>query len=164
MTEETKVSSFFLEILPGRSIRSRPGRSIRSLPGLFQFFPIFTFKVSLPGFSKFYRSWKLRFRFPVISCALPGISKFSSSWKECRFLPFTANFSQRKNFPKIYKNVSSWKTHFFPNFTEAGKPIYWKAIQEKENVFLWKYLTFCLKNDIIKLERMRKGKCGNGKI
>lgn len=121
LTEETKVSSFFWKFLPGGSIHSCPGGSIRLLPGLFQFFPILTFKGSLPFFSKFYRSWKLRFRFPIISCALPGIYKFSTSWKECRFLPFTTNFSQRKKFPKIYKNVSSWETLLLPNFTEAGK-------------------------------------------
>ena len=116
----------FLEILPGEIRTSAPGRFTRSLPGEirtslpgrpFQFFPILTFKGSFPFFSKFYRSWKLRFRFPVISCALPKISKKVSSWeesppeiskkvsswKERRFLPFTVSFFQKKfskNFQK----------------------------------------------------------------
>jgi hypothetical protein len=73
-------------------------------------------------------------------------------------------FPKKKKFPGISKNVSSWKTHFFPNFTEAGKPIYWNAIQKKEKNFSKKDLTKIKKYDIIKLEKMRKGKCGNGKI
>ena len=126
LTEETKVSSFFWKFCPGRSIRSRPGRSIRSLPGRFQFFPIFTFKGSLPGISKFYSSWKLRF--PVISCTFPGISKNVSSWKERRFLPFTANFSQRKKFPGISKNVGSWKTHLLECDPGKGKCIFMEVL------------------------------------
>jgi len=71
----------------------------------------------------------------------------------------------KEKLPKISKNVSSWKPPFFSKFYSSWETHLLECdIQKKENVFLWKYLTFCLKNDIIKLEKMRKGKCGNGKI
>jgi hypothetical protein len=131
-----------------------PGRSIRSLPGRPVFLTL-TFKVRLPFFSKFYRSWKLPFfskfyrswKLPFFSkfyrsWESPKFSKNVSSWKECRFLAFTTNFFQEKKLPKFSKNVSSWGSHFFPNFTEAektqnfpkmltaGKPIFSQTLQK----------------------------------
>ena len=84
---------------------ARAGRSIRSLPGRPSFSTLI-FKVSLPFFSKFYRSWKL-----------PFFSKFYRSWKLRFHFPVISSA-----LPKFSKNVSSWGSHFFPNFTEAGKP------------------------------------------
>ena len=131
----------FLEILPGefRTFTARevhtfaPGSSVRPLSGRSQFFPILTFKGSLPGISKFYSSWKLRFRFPVISSA----------------------------FQKFTKKLAAGNFHFFPNFTAAGKPM---QSRKRKKIFLKKGLTKIKKCGILKLEKMRKGKCGNGKI
>ena len=146
---------------------ARAGRSTRPLPGAIHTFtaqalPSFStliFKVSLPFFSKFYRSWswklpffskfyrswklpffskfyrswKLHFHFPVISSAFPKISKKVSSWKER---------------PKISKKVSSWKerrflpftTNFFqknfqkfPKMLAAGNPIFFQILLQLEN-------------------------------
>ena len=161
----------FLEILPGKIHTFAPGRSIRSLPGRFQFFPIFTFKGSLPGISKFYSSWKLRFRFPVISNAFQKFTKKLAAGKEpsrnfqkCWQLERVPT-SPKEKFPKISKNVGSWKTPVFSKFYSSWETsIYWNAIQKKEKFFLKKSLTKFKKHGIIKLEKMRKGKCGNGKI
>ena len=133
MTEETKVSSFFWKFCPGRFIRSRPGRSMRSLPGRSQFFPILTFKGSLPGISKFYSSWKLRFR-------LRPSKNFQKCW-------------QLEN-PFFTKFYSSWEP---PPFTGIQS-------RKRKKIFLKKGLTKIKKYGILKLEKMRKGKCGNGKI
>jgi hypothetical protein len=104
------------------------------LPGRFQFFPILTFKGSLPGISKFYSSWKLRFPAPF-----QEFTKMLAAGK-------SANFSQRKKFPGISKNVSSWKTHFLECDPEKGKKIFSK-----------KDLTKIKKYDILKLEKNKKG-------
>ena len=67
----------------------------------------------------------------------------------------------KRALPKFSKNVSSWKTLLFPNFTEAGKPTFGERSKEK---FFQKRLDKNQKYDILKLEKMRKGKCENGKI
>ena len=59
----------------------------------------------------------------------------------------------------------------------AGKPIYYQILQQlgtppftgiqsrkRKKIFLKKGLTKIKKYGILKLEKMRKGKCGNGKI
>ena len=61
--------------------------------------------------------------------------------------------------------LAAGKPHFLPNFTAAGNPpIYWNAIQKKEKNFFKKGLDKNQKVWYTKLEKMRKGKCGNGKI
>ena len=130
------IHSFFCKKnCPGADpyVRAR-GNPYVHCPGTPSFFQFLHLKGSLPFFSKFYSSWKLRF--PIFSCALPGISKNVSSWKERRFLPFTANFSQKK-FPKISKNVSSWKLPFFSKFYSSWET---HAIQKKEKNFFKKRL------------------------
>jgi hypothetical protein len=95
-----------------------PGRSIRSLPGR-PVFSTLTFKVRLPFFSKFYRSWKLPFFSKFYrSWESPKFSKNVSSWKECRFLAFTTNFFQEKNFQN------------FPKMLAAGAPIFFQILQK----------------------------------
>jgi hypothetical protein len=111
----------FLEILPGKIHTFAPGRSIRSLPGLFQFFPIFTFKGSLPGISKFYSSWKLRFRAP--SQEFPKMLAAGKSAASYHLLPA---FSKEKNFQK------------FPKMLAAGKPFFYQILQQLGNPFIGK--------------------------
>ncbi len=55
--------------------------------------------------------------------------------------------------------LAAGKPHFLPNFTAAGTPS-----RKRKKIFLKKGLTKIKKYDILKLEKMRKGKCGNGKI
>lgn len=97
-------------------------------PGFSSFFQFLLLKEAFHFFPNFTEAGSCVFRFPVISCALPGIYKFSTSWKECHFLPFTANFSQRKNSQKFTKMLA------------AGKPFYYQILQKLEKYFYHYFL------------------------
>jgi hypothetical protein len=56
--------------------------------------------------------------------------------------------------------LAAGKPHLLPNFTAAGNP----PSRKRKKIFLKKGLTKIKKYGILKLEKMRKGKCGNGKI
>jgi len=52
--------------------------------------------------------------------------------------------SPKEKFPKISKNVGSWKTQFFPNFTAAGKSHLLECDPGKGKCILMEMLDFSL--------------------
>jgi hypothetical protein len=137
LTEETKVSSFFWKICPGRSIHSRPGDPYVHYPGFPSFFQFLHLKEALPFFSNFYSSWKP-----------PFFSNFYSSWK-LRFRAPSRNFQKcwqlerlplltKEKLPKISKKVSSWKLPFFSKFYSSWETHLLECDPEKGKKFFQK--------------------------
>jgi hypothetical protein len=122
LTEETKVSSFFWKFCPGRSIRSRPGDSYVHCPGFSSFFQFLHLKEAFHFFPNFTEAGSCVFIFQLFPAPFQEFTKMLAAGKSAASYHLLPTFP-KKNFPKISKNVSSWKTLLLPNFTEAGKII-----------------------------------------
>ena len=125
-----------MEILPGKihTFTAR-GDPYVHCPGFSQFFPVLTFKGSLPFFPKFYRSWKLRFRFPVISSAFQEFPKMLAAGKGAASYHLLPTFPKGKNFQKFTKMLAAGKPFYYQILQKLGNPFFGERSRKRKMYF-----------------------------